>query len=184
MTEKKMIKKKDSTTSKTKGIVKSKSKVTAKPKEKKNKPEKSVKSKEVKKTKSRIAEKSKSEKKVIQKITLLETIIEAIKDKKGKEIVSIDLRKLSSRVSDFFVVCHADTNVHVQAITRGVEENVRVFMKEKPFSKEGVANAQWVLLDYVSVVVHIMQTQYRSYYNLEGLWADAKIVKHKIDVVD
>ena len=128
--------------------------------------------------------KTKATKKTAKKVSLLDVIIDAVKDKKGKDIVSMDLRKLSSRVSDYFVICHADSNIHVQSITRGIEENTRVFLSEKPFSKEGVSNGQWVLLDYVTVVVHIMQTQYRSYYNLEGLWADAKIVQHAYEEVD
>ena len=118
------------------------------------------------------------------KRNLLDTIIEAVKEKKGKEIVSVDLRKISSRVCDYFVICHGDSNVHVQSITRGVEDSVRKLLSEKPFSKEGIQNAQWVLLDYVSVVVHVMQTSYRSYYNLEGLWADAKIIRHEMENED
>ncbi len=128
--------------------------------------------------------KTRKTKKVVKKVSLLDIIIDAAKEKRGKDIISIDLRKLSSRVSDYFVICNADSGVHVQSITRGIEENVKVFLSEKPFSKEGISNAQWVLLDYVSVVVHIMQTQYREYYNLEGLWADAKISKHNIEVMD
>lgn len=183
MTEQKMIKTKASITPKKKEVAKTKSGVVEKPNSSTKTSKKIVKSKITQDKKSKITPKPK-EKKNIQKITLLGTILDAIKDKKGKDIVSIDLRKLSSRVSDYFVICHADTSVHVHAITKGVEEHVRVFLKEKPFSKEGISNSQWVLLDYVSVVVHIMQTQYRDYYNLEGLWADAKIEKHKLDVVD
>lgn len=128
-----------------------------------------------------IEKKIRKTKKIASKPTLLDTIIDAVKEKKGKDIVSVDLRKITSRVCDHFIICHADSNVHVQAITRGVEENVRILHSEKPFSKEGISNAQWVLIDYVSVVVHIMQTSYRSYYNLEGLWSDAKIVHHEVE---
>jgi ribosome-associated protein len=131
-----------------------------------------------------IEKKIKRTKKSVSKPALLDTIIDAVKEKKGKDIVTVDLRKISSRVCDYFVICHADSNVHVQSISRGVEENVRVLLSERPFSKEGISNAQWVLIDYVSVVVHVLQASYRSYYNLEGLWADAKIVHHEIENED
>lgn len=131
-----------------------------------------------------IEKKIRKTKKTEIKRNLLDTIVDAVKEKKGKEIVTVDLRKISSRVCDYFVICHADSNVHVQSITRGVEDNVRKLLSEKPFSKEGIQNAQWVLLDYVSVVVHVMQTSYRGYYNLEGLWADAKIIHHENDNED
>ena len=184
MTEKKNTKTKVATTPKNKGIVKTKTKVSTKSKAKelsRTKVSSTLKGNKKAINKTKVITKPKT-KKIVHQDTLLETIIDAVKDKKGKDIVSIDLRMLSGRVCDYFVICHADTGVHVHAITRGIEEHVRVFLSEKPFSKEGIANSQWVLLDYVTVVVHIMQTQYRGYYNLEGLWADAKILKHDVEV--
>lgn len=115
------------------------------------------------------------------KPALLESIIDAVKEKKGKDIVVVDLREITSRVCDYFVICNADSNVHVQSIARGVEDNVRILLAEKPFSKEGLTNSQWVLIDYVSVVVHVLETSFREYYNLEGLWADATITHHASD---
>lgn len=112
------------------------------------------------------------------KPALLESIIESVKDKKGKDIVVVDLREITSRVCDYFVICNADSNTHVQSIARGVEDNVKKILSEKPFSKEGLTNSQWVLIDYVSVVVHILETSFREYYNLEGLWADATITHY------
>ncbi len=112
---------------------------------------------------------------------LLDTIIEAVKDKKGEDIVTVDLRSITSRVCDYFVICNADSNVHVQSIARGVEESVKKSLSERPFSKEGLTNSQWVLIDYVSVVVHVLETPFREYYNLEGLWADAKIIHYNTD---
>ncbi len=121
----------------------------------------------------------KKTKKTIKKTVnsnLLDTIIEAVRDKKGENIVTVDLHDITSRVCDYFVICNADSSVHVQSIAKGVEEIVKKSLSEKPFSKEGISNSQWVLLDYVSVVVHILETPFREYYNLEGLWADAKII--------
>ncbi|PIX33126.1 MAG: ribosome silencing factor, partial [Bacteroidetes bacterium CG_4_8_14_3_um_filter_31_14] len=90
-------------------------------------------------------------------------------------VVTIDLRSITSRVCDYFIICNADSNVHVQSIARGVEDIVKKELSEKPYSKEGLKNSQWVLLDYVSIVVHVLETSFREYYNIEGLWADAKI---------
>ena len=98
------------------------------------------------------------------KPALLESIIDAVKEKKGKELVVVDLREITSRVCDYFVICNADSNVHVQSIARGVEDNVKKLLAEKPFSKEGLTNSQWVLIDYVSVVVHVLETSFREYY--------------------
>lgn len=115
-----------------------------------------------------------------EKKVLLETIINAIKEKKGNDIVSIDLQKISNRVTDYFVVCHAETGVHLHAIMQGVDENVKKLLSEKPYSVEGASNAKWILLDYVTVVVHIMLKDVRKYYNLEDLWADAGITNYSL----
>jgi len=118
----------------------------------------------------------KNKKNTNTKNNLLETVIEAIKEKKGENIVTIDLRNITSRVSDYFVICEAFSNVHIQSIAKGVEEIVKQKTSEKPLSKEGIKNSQWVLIDYANVVVHIFESECRKYYNLENLWADDKIV--------
>jgi ribosome-associated protein len=125
-----------------------------------------------------IAKKTTKTTKKTNKPILLESILDAVKAKKGKDIVVVDLREITTRVCDYFVICNADSNVHVQSIARGVEDNVKILLSEKPFSKEGLTNSQWVLIDYVSIVVHILETSFREYYNLEGLWADATITHY------
>jgi ribosome-associated protein len=104
---------------------------------------------------------------------LVEQVVNGIREKKGKEIVVLDLRKIKNAVSDFFVICSGDSNTHVDAIGRSVEEVVRVSLRDKPWHVEGTGRAEWVLLDYVNVVVHVFQREPRDYYNIEGLWADA-----------
>lgn len=108
---------------------------------------------------------------------LRETIIEGIQEKKGREIVSFDLRKLGSSVADCFIVCHGDSKTQVEAIARSVEEFVFKKLKEDPAHKEGLGNLEWVLLDYFSIVVHIFERESREFYGLERLWADAEIQK-------
>ncbi|MBK6990086.1 MAG: ribosome silencing factor [Bacteroidetes bacterium] len=117
-------------------------------------------------------------KKTIRKINeaenLRDLIIDGMQEKKAKEIVSIDLRSLKNSVADFFVVCHADSKTHTDAIARSVEEYVSKKL-EDPFHKEGMGTSEWVLLDYLNVVVHIFQKEKRDYYGIERLWADAEI---------
>ncbi len=107
--------------------------------------------------------------------SLLDSIIEGIQDVKGLDIVVIDLRGLLNTAADYFVICHGTSNTHVQAIGRAVEDSTREKLKEKPWHSEGMNNATWLLLDYSDVVVHIFQQQTRAFYQLEDLWADAKI---------
>ena len=110
---------------------------------------------------------------------LTQSIINGIQDKKGKGIISLNLTNLTNSVSNFFIICHGNTKIQVEAIADAVEENVRKKIGDKPWHKEGVENAEWILLDYVDVVVHIFQESTRSFYNLEKLWADAEIKEYE-----
>jgi len=103
--------------------------------------------------------------------------IEAIQEKKGNDIVKIDLREVGKSISDFFIICHADSTMQVSTIAEYVEKHLRKSIKEHVWHKEGTENNQWVLLDYVDVVVHVFQSEYRSFYDLENLWSDAKIAR-------
>lgn len=109
---------------------------------------------------------------------LVEEVINGLREKKGKEIVSLDLRKINSSVTDFFVICSGDSNTHVNALAGSVEEHVRKTLKDKPWHMEGTNNAEWVLIDYVNVVVHVFQRSTREHYNIEGLWADAVVKEY------
>ena len=106
---------------------------------------------------------------------LTNCIVEGMKEKKAKEIVSIDLRNIKNAVADFFVICHADSKAHIDSIAKSVEEYVFKNKGEEPFHKEGLANSEWILLDYLNVVVHIFRGEQREFYGIERLWADAEI---------
>lgn len=98
-----------------------------------------------------------------------------IQEKKGKEIVSLDLRNVKNAVTDFFIVCHGDSRTQVDAIARSVEDEVFNKLKENPIHKEGFENAEWVLLDYFNVVIHVFLQEKRAFYGIEKLWADAEV---------
>lgn len=108
---------------------------------------------------------------------LRNAVIEGIREKKGHEIVSLDLRKLGSSIADCFIVCHGESHTQVDAIARSVEDVVYKLTKESPSHKEGLENAEWILLDYFSVIVHIFLKESRDFYRVEQLWADAEIQK-------
>lgn len=113
---------------------------------------------------------------------LIETIVSAIEDKKGKNIVSLDLSSFDGAICSHFVVCNADSTTQVAAIADGIEEKVLETLGEKVWRIEGQQNAVWIAMDYVDVVVHIFQTELRDFYKLEELWADAPIVRYEYEV--
>lgn len=112
---------------------------------------------------------------------LTKAIVKGIQEKKGKEILSLNLKKIPNAVSDVFVLCSGTSSTHVEAIADSIEEIVRKALNDKPWHKEGFENAEWILLDYVNVVVHIFQDHSRIFYNLEKLWDDAEIKKYESD---
>lgn len=109
---------------------------------------------------------------------ILKTIIRAIQDKKGDNIVSLDLRKIPEAVADFFVICEANNQPQIRAISDSVEDMVKRNCDENPYHHEGKQNLQWVLIDYVNVVVHIMMPEQRKFYKLEEMWSDAPLEEH------
>ncbi len=106
---------------------------------------------------------------------LADFIIEGIREKKGLEIVRVDLRKIHNSISDFFVICHASSDRQVDAISESIEEIVKKRSGDRPNTVEGKRNAEWILIDYVDVVVHVFKEEMRRLYALEDLWADAPI---------
>jgi len=110
---------------------------------------------------------------------LFKTIINAIRNKKGENIVSLDLRKVPEAVADFFIICEASSNVQVKAIADAVEEEVKQKCEELPYRHEGYQALQWVLIDYVNIVVHVFQQENRKFYKLEEMWNDADQVEHE-----
>jgi len=108
--------------------------------------------------------------------SLIDEIIYGIEEVKGVEVNIMDLSKISNTVCKFFVLCTGTSNTHVAAIASSVRKNVSKKLKEKPYSMEGVENQEWVLIDYVDVVVHIFQSEIREFYDIENLWGDARII--------
>ncbi|MBL4710746.1 MAG: ribosome silencing factor [Flavobacteriales bacterium] len=102
-------------------------------------------------------------------------IVKGIQEKKGENIVQLDLRGLDGAVTDFYIVCEATSTTQVGAIADSIEKEVRETIGEKPWHVEGTDNLEWVLLDYVNVVAHVFQPDKREFFNIEELWADAKI---------
>lgn len=114
---------------------------------------------------------------------VFKSIIHAIQEKKGENVISLDLRKIPEAVSDFFIICSAGSNIQVKAIAEFIEEQVRKNCGEIPYKHEGLQSAQWVLIDYVNIVVHVMQAEPRKFYRLEEMWSDAPQVEHNEKVV-
>ena len=106
---------------------------------------------------------------------LIEKIVDGISDVKGQNIRMIDLRKIENRLCDFYIICSGSSNTHVSAILESVKKKISKSLKEKPSHIEGEENAEWILLDYINVVVHIFQEQVREFYKIEELWGDCKI---------
>lgn len=109
---------------------------------------------------------------------IFKTIIKSIQDKKGEHIVSLDLRKIPEAVADFFIICEATNQPQVRAIADALEEEVRKKCGESPYHHEGKQALQWVLIDYVNIVVHIMMPENRKFYKLEEMWSDAVLEEH------
>lgn len=109
---------------------------------------------------------------------LFKTILAAIHEKKGEKVVALDLRKIPEAVADFFIVCEAPSQPQVKAIADNVEDRVKENCGENVFHKEGFQGLQWVLIDFVNIVVHVMHPESRKFYNLEEMWSDAVVSEH------
>ena len=104
---------------------------------------------------------------------LISTILEGIEDVKGQQINILDLRNIDNTVCDYFIICEGTSNTQVNAIVNSIQKKVSKELRDKPWHVEGGDNAEWVLLDYVNVVVHVFQKHIREYYDIESLWGDA-----------
>lgn len=123
-----------------------------------------------------------SRKKSITRLTrnskVFKTIISAIQEKKGDKIVSLDLRKIPEAVADFFIICEATNNTQLKAIADFIEFDVKEKCGESAYKHEGRQAQQWILIDYVNVVVHIMLPEPRKFYRLEEMWSDSSSMEH------
>ena len=110
---------------------------------------------------------------------LLENIINAIQDVKGKEIISLDLRKIDSAICKYFVICTGTSNTHVNSIESNIKKTISRNLGEKPIHIEGNNIGEWVLMDYSDIIVHVFQEKTRAFYNIEDFWGDAKFKNYK-----
>ena len=106
---------------------------------------------------------------------LLANIIKGIEEVKGNDIDILDLREIENTVCDYFIICNGNSNTQVNAIVSSIQKIVSKELKDKPWHVEGTENGEWVLMDYVNIVVHVFQKHIREYYNIESLWGDARI---------
>ena len=113
-------------------------------------------------------------KKEIDNDQLIAYILKGIEEVKGNDITILDLREIENTVCSYFVICNGTSNTQVNAIVNSVQKTVSKELKDKPWHTEGSENAEWVLIDYVHVVVHVFQKHIREFYDIEGLWGDAK----------
>ncbi|WP_298780516.1 ribosome silencing factor [uncultured Polaribacter sp.] len=118
-------------------------------------------------------------KKQVNTDDLISFIIKGIDDVKGEDIQLLDLREIENTVCDYFIICSGSSNTQVNAISSSIQKLVSKEIKDKPWHTEGQGNSEWVLMDYVNVVVHIFQKHVRDFYDLESLWGDAKITQIK-----
>ena len=115
--------------------------------------------------------------KTVNTDSLINKIIEGIEEVKGQHITIIDLRNLENAVAKYFIIADGTSNTQVNAIADSVKKTVSKSLQQKPWHIEGEDNSEWILMDYVDVVAHIMQKPIRDYYNIEELWADAKVMQ-------
>lgn len=108
---------------------------------------------------------------------MIDSIIKGILEKKGHEVVCIDLSQVSNAVCDRFVICHGDSTTQVNAIAESIEKETTEQLSVRPYSVEGTGNAEWVLLDYGDTIVHVFQKPFRARYQLEELWGDGKVTR-------
>ena len=106
---------------------------------------------------------------------LLEKIINIIQGMKAKEIISLDLRTIESAICKYFIICTGTSNTHVNAIEGSIKKSIARDIGEKPWHIEGRDTAEWILMDYSDIVIHIFQKQTRAFYNIEDFWGDAKL---------
>ncbi len=105
---------------------------------------------------------------------LITLILSGIEEVKGHNVNLLDLREIENTVCDYFIICNGTSNTHVNAIVNSIQKTVSKAIQDKPWHVEGSDNAEWVLMDYINIVVHVFQKQIREFYDIEGLWGDAK----------
>ena len=114
---------------------------------------------------------------------LAEIIANGMLEKKAQDVTILDLRKLESAMTDFFVICHGSSDKQVEAIADSIDHETRKNLKERPWHTEGKGTSEWILLDYINVVAHVFVKEKRDFFGLELLWGDAKVTKVEEDLI-
>ena len=130
---------------------------------------------------SALKDRKKSTTQLTRSSKIFKTIIAAIQDKKGENIISLDLKKIHESAADFFIICEANNTTQLKAIADNIEYEVKNKCGELPYKSEGKTAAQWLLIDYINVVVHIMHPESRKFYQLEEMWSDADTKMHDLE---
>ena len=112
---------------------------------------------------------------MIENEQIVAKIVEGIQERKGKEIVIVNLTKLKESPCSYFVICEGDSNVHVNSIAKSINEWVREQINTKPYATDGFENSEWIAMDYGQIIVHVFQRHTRAFYDIEHLWADAQL---------
>lgn len=105
--------------------------------------------------------------------------VSGLQEKKGNDIVRLDLRPLKGSITDFFVICHAESTAQISALAKSVEDEIYKSTQINPWRKEGFEQSDWIILDYIDIVVHIFRTDKRDYYGIEDLWGDAEVQSYQ-----
>lgn len=129
---------------------------------------------------SSLKDRKKSPTSLTRSSKIFKTIIAAIQDKKGEHIISLDLRKVHEAVADFFIICEANNAPQLKAIIDNIDYEVKTKCGELPYKTEGKTAAQWILIDYINIVVHVMHPDARKFYQLEEMWSDADSKLHDL----
>ncbi len=130
---------------------------------------------------SALKDRKKSPTQLTRSSKIFKTIIQAIQDKKGENIISLDLKKIHEASADFFIICEANNTTQLKAIADNIEYEVKHKCGELPYKSEGKTAAQWLLIDYINVVVHVMHPESRTFYRLEEMWSDADAKMHDVE---
>lgn len=108
---------------------------------------------------------------------LSKMVVKGMQEKKANEVTLLNLKKVPNSIADYFVICTGTSDTHLDAIADSVEKEVKENQHQNPWHREGNQNKEWILLDYVDVVVHIFKKETRQFYNLENLWGDAELIE-------
>ncbi|MDP4205873.1 MAG: ribosome silencing factor [Bacteroidota bacterium] len=117
-----------------------------------------------------------------QTTDLINAIIEGIRKKKGLDILLMDLTKTGNTECSYFVLCHGNSNTQTESIARSVEDTVEELTGDRAWHTDGYRNAQWILVDYMDVMVHVFQKEVRNLYDIEDLWADAEMTTYSSEI--